>query len=170
VGRASRGISRGVNASDCFQEKLDDCLTTVPFCLDNLEHCNLINMKGIISFVALISLAVCDVSGHYIFQQFSLGATKYPVNQYIRKNSNYNSPVIDLASNDLRCNVGATGTGTDTLSVKAGDQFTFTTDTAVYHQGAISLCVSIPPLTRCWSEILMRFKVYVQSTRNSCLV
>jgi hypothetical protein len=53
----------------------------------------------------------------------------------------------DLASNDLRCNVGATGAGTDTVAVRAGDQITFTLDTAVYHQGPISVYMSRAPGT-----------------------
>jgi len=95
-------------------------------------------MKGFLSAAAL-SLAVTDVSAHYIFQQLTVAGTKYPVNQYIRKNTNYNYPVTDLTSNDLRCNVGADGATTDTLTVKAGDSFTFTSDTAVYHQGPVSM-------------------------------
>lgn len=95
-------------------------------------------MKGVFTAAAL-SLAVSEVSGHYIFQQLAIGSTKGSVYQYIRKNSNGNSPVTDLASNDLRCNVGATGSGTDTVSVKAGDSFTFTLDTPVYHQGPTSM-------------------------------
>ena len=95
-------------------------------------------MKNFISLAAL-SLAVSEVSAHYIFQQLSIGSTKYPVFEYIRQNSNYNSPVTDLTSDDLRCNVGASGASTDTVSVKAGDQFTFTLDTPVYHQGPISM-------------------------------
>jgi hypothetical protein len=97
-------------------------------------------MKNLISLAAL-SLIVGDASAHYIFQQLSIGSTKYPVYQYIRKNSNYNSPVTDLTSNDLRCNVGASGASTQTVAVNAGDQFTFTLDTPVYHQGPISMCV-----------------------------
>ena len=46
----------------------------------------------------------------------------------------------DLNSNDMRCNVGgATGGSTKTLTLKAGDSFTFSLDQAVYHQGPISL-------------------------------
>ncbi|KAK6852979.1 hypothetical protein PG995_011530 [Apiospora arundinis] len=101
-------------------------------------------MKGALG-VAALSLAVSEVSGHYIFQQLDIGSTKGSVFQYIRKNSNYNSPVTDLKSNDLRCNVGASGSGTDTVSVKAGDSFTFTTDTAVYHQGPTSIYLSKAP-------------------------
>jgi hypothetical protein len=96
-------------------------------------------MKGLLS-VAAVSLAVSEVSAHYIFQQLSTGGTKHDVFKYIRKNSNYNSPVTDLSSNDLRCNVGGgSGAGTETVTVKAGDSFTFTLDTPVYHQGPVSM-------------------------------
>lgn len=95
-------------------------------------------MKGFLGAAAL-ALAVGEASAHYIFQQLTTGGTKHDVYQYIRKNTNYNSPVTDLSSNDLRCNVGATGAGTDTVEVRAGDSFTFTTDTPVYHQGPTSM-------------------------------
>lgn len=95
-------------------------------------------MKGLLG-VAALSLAVSDVSAHYIFQQLSTGGTKHPVFKYIRQNSNYNSPVTDLSSNDLRCNVGASGANTETVTVRAGDSFTFHLDTPVYHQGPVSM-------------------------------
>ncbi|KAK3694166.1 glycoside hydrolase family 61 protein [Podospora appendiculata] len=95
--------------------------------------------------IAALSLAVSNVSAHFIFQQLSVGATKYDVFKYIRQNSNYNSPVTDLTSNDLRCNVGASGSGTATVSVAAGSQFTFTLDTPVYHQGPVSVYMSKAP-------------------------
>lgn len=50
-------------------------------------------MKITISSIASGLALASTVSGHYIFQQLSVGSTKYPVYQYIRKNSNYNSPV-----------------------------------------------------------------------------
>jgi hypothetical protein len=37
--------------------------------------------------------------------------------------------VTDLSSTDLRCNVGASGSGTSTLALSAGSDFTFTLDT-----------------------------------------
>ncbi|GAB1311490.1 hypothetical protein MFIFM68171_01700 [Madurella fahalii] len=101
-------------------------------------------MKGLLSAAAL-SLAVSDVSAHYIFQQLSVGGTTHPVFKYIRQNSNYNSPVTDLSSNDLRCNVGASGASTETVSVRAGDSFTFHLDTPVYHQGPVSIYMSKAP-------------------------
>jgi hypothetical protein len=52
---------------------------------------------------------------------------------------------LELTSNDLRCNVGASGSGTDTIAVKAGASVTFTLDTAVYHQGPVSVYMSKAP-------------------------
>lgn len=72
---------------------------------------------------------------------------KYAQYQYIRENTNYNSPVTDLTSDDLRCNVGANGSSTDTISVAAGSTVTFTLDTPVYHQGPISWYMAKAPST-----------------------
>jgi hypothetical protein len=59
--------------------------------------------------------------------------------QNIRRNTNNNSPVTSLSSNDLRCNVGgASGGSTTTVSVAAGSTVSFTADNAVYHQGPVS--------------------------------
>jgi len=91
----------------------------------------------------LVAALALGADAHYIFQTFSVGNTKTTA---VRKNTNYNSPVTSLSSNDLRCNVGgASGATTVTVPVKAGDSFTFTTDVAVYHQGPISLYMSRAP-------------------------
>jgi hypothetical protein len=101
-------------------------------------------MKFLTTVITAVALAADCIQAHYIFQQFSHGATKFPNWKYIRPNTNpswlQNGPVTDLSSTDLRCNVGGlVSNGTETLSMKAGDEFTFTLDTAVYHQGPISL-------------------------------
>jgi hypothetical protein len=99
-------------------------------------------MKFNLGLVAALSIA-SDVSAHYIFNQIEIAGKKYGVYEGIRENTNYNSPVTDLASNDLICNVGGfTGESTKVLPAKAGDSFTFTTDTAVYHNGPVSLFLS----------------------------
>ncbi len=92
----------------------------------------------------LATVLIQNVTAHYIFQQFSAGSTKYPLWKYVRRNTNpawlQNGPVTDLASKDLRCNVGGeVSNGTETITMKAGDEFTFTLDTAVYHIGPTSL-------------------------------
>ncbi|EJT72853.1 endoglucanase II [Gaeumannomyces tritici R3-111a-1] len=103
-------------------------------------------MKGFFSLAAVLSLAVGDVSAHYIFQQFTAGGTKFPTYQHIRKNTNYNSPVTSLSSPDLRCNEGGlNGGSTSIVDIKAGDSFTFSLDTPVYHQGPISVYMSKAP-------------------------
>lgn len=103
-------------------------------------------MKTFTAAAALATLLTAHgVSAHYVFQQLSVAGTEYPVFKYIRKNSNMNSPVTDLSSPDLRCNEGATGAGTETVAVKAGDSFTFSLDTPVYHQGPVSLYMSKAP-------------------------
>jgi len=101
------------------------------------------------TFVA-VALAVEGAAAHYIFQQFGVGGQKYPLWKYVRKNTNpswlQNGPVTDLSSKDLRCNVGGlVSNGTETLTVKAGDEFTFYLDTAVYHIGPTSLYMSKAP-------------------------
>ena len=91
--------------------------------------------------VALSALA-SQASAHYIFEYLD----SYGQYQYIRRNTNMNSPVTDLASNDLRCNVGGeTANGTTTVSVAAGSSHTFTADIAVYHQGPVSFYMSAAP-------------------------
>ncbi|KAI1081235.1 glycoside hydrolase family 61 protein [Whalleya microplaca] len=103
-------------------------------------------MRNFVATVATAALAAQGASAHYIFQALSKGTAKGTPYEFVRRNTNYNSPVTDLASNDLRCNVGgATGGNTSTVEMNAGDPFTFTLDTAVYHQGPISLYMSKAP-------------------------
>ncbi|KAK4223754.1 glycoside hydrolase [Podospora fimiseda] len=102
------------------------------------------------AIIATLATLNTTVSAHYIFQQFSAGGTKYPAWKYVRRNSNpawlQNGPVTDLNSKDLRCNVGGeVSNGTETITMKAGDEFTFTLDTAVYHAGPVSLYMSKAP-------------------------
>lgn len=73
-------------------------------------------MKTFNSLVVAL-LAVSPVTAHYRFNKLNNNA----IFQYIRENTSNNSPVTDLASNDLRCNTGAKGDGTATTAVKAGD-------------------------------------------------
>lgn len=105
-------------------------------------------MRSCTAIVAGLALLAEGINAHYIFQQFTYGGVKYPVGKYIRPNTNYNSPVTDVTSNDLRCNVGGgSGASTDTIVVSAGSSFSFTTDTAVYHQGPLSIYMAKAPTT-----------------------
>ncbi|KAI0107142.1 glycoside hydrolase family 61 protein [Nemania sp. FL0031] len=105
-------------------------------------------MRSIFKTLAIAALAAPTVSGHYIFQSLAKGTGKGTPYQYVRHNTNMNSPVTDLSSKDMRCNVGgATGGSTSTLALNAGDQFTFSLDQALYHQGPVSLYMSKAPTT-----------------------
>ena len=100
-------------------------------------------MKLLGSAALAVALA-SQASAHYIFDSFDHG----PTYQYIRQNTNNNSPVTDLTSDDLRCNVGGeTGGSTQTVTVAAGSTHTFTADIAVYHQGPVSFYMSKAPTT-----------------------
>ncbi|KAG8806570.1 hypothetical protein FRC18_006030 [Serendipita sp. 400] len=100
------------------------------------------------TFFACLSFALAlipNVAAHYRFNSLIVGGQSSPEYKYIRKNSNFNSPVTDVTSNDLRCNVGATGTGTETATVAAGDTVGFALDTPVYHQGVLNVYMSKAP-------------------------
>ncbi|KAJ4415382.1 hypothetical protein N0V82_007377 [Gnomoniopsis sp. IMI 355080] len=99
-------------------------------------------MKAVLSLAAVL-LAASPAAAHYRWQQLDNNA----VWQYVRESTNNNSPVTDLASDDLRCNVGTSGDGVNTTTVKAGDSFTFALDIAVYHQGPITAYMSKAPST-----------------------
>ncbi|KAI1302053.1 glycoside hydrolase family 61 protein [Xylaria venustula] len=105
-------------------------------------------MKIHITIIPFATLVVQRVSGHYIFETLTKGNAKGTPYEFVRHNTNMNSPVTDLSSKDLRCNVGcATGGNTSTLALNAGDAFTFSLDQAVYHQGPVSLYMSKAPGT-----------------------
>jgi hypothetical protein len=104
-------------------------------------------MKVLATCGAVLALAT-QVSSHYIFETFTANGVTNPAYTYVRKNTNYNSPVTDLTSNDLRCNVGGeSGANTSTVAVKAGAAVAFTSDVAVYHDGPISVYMAKAPST-----------------------
>ncbi|KAH8805901.1 glycosyl hydrolase family 61-domain-containing protein [Xylogone sp. PMI_703] len=105
-------------------------------------------MKTFTSLSLGLSALVGQTYGHYIFERFTYGGVEFPVYQYIRPNTNYNSPVTDLTSDDLRCNQGGeSGAGTEIITVQAGQPFSFTADTAVYHDGPLSMYMAKAPTT-----------------------
>ena len=59
----------------------------------------------------------------------------------MRQNTNYNSPVTDVTSNDIRCNTGtqASAASTHIGTVSAGTTVGLALDQATYHPGVASL-------------------------------
>lgn len=69
--------------------------------------------------------------------------------QYVRQNTNANSPITDVTSNDIRCNAGGldSGASTSTASVTAGATVGFALDQAIFHPGPINVYLSKAPST-----------------------
>jgi hypothetical protein len=62
----------------------------------------------------------------------------------VRKNTNYNSPVTDVTSADIKCNAGGltSGTTTNTATVVAGTTIGMALDQSIYHPGPITVMLS----------------------------
>lgn len=78
-------------------------------------------MKGICSAAAVAALLQA-ASAHYIFSNLIVDGNYTGTYEYVRKNTNNNSPLTDPTSTDFRCNTGAQGNAasTKTYSVAAG--------------------------------------------------
>lgn len=78
------------------------------------------------------------------------GSTVTSPYQYVRQNTNYNSPVTDVKSLDLRCNQGGldSASSTQTAIVQAGSTVGVALDQAIYHPGVVnglySYIITIP--------------------------
>jgi hypothetical protein len=82
-------------------------------------------------------LALADTAfAHYRWTKLIANGATTSDYQYVRLNTNYNSPVTDVTSNDIRCNTGtqANAAKTSTLSVAAGSTVGLGLDQAIYHQ------------------------------------
>jgi len=98
------------------------------------------------SLAALAAVAALSQSAlaHYRWTSLIVGGVTTPAYHYVRQNTNYNSPVTDVTSDDLRCNTGslAAGPSTYTASVAAGATVGFALDQAIYHPGPINVYMS----------------------------
>lgn len=50
-------------------------------------------MKNVVALIATAALAAQGASAHYIFQTLAKGTAKGVPYEYVRRNTNYNSPV-----------------------------------------------------------------------------
>ncbi|KAL1704183.1 glycoside hydrolase family 61 protein, partial [Schizophyllum commune] len=67
--------------------------------------------------------------------------------EYVRQNTNNNSPVEDLTGTDMRCNVGGleSGASTSTYEVAAGSKVGFKADQAAFHPGPAGIYLGQVP-------------------------
>ncbi|KAI5788982.1 family 61 glycoside hydrolase [Peziza echinospora] len=99
----------------------------------------------------LLSLSVASAallqvaSAHYRFTSLIVNGQVTSPYQYVRQNTNMNSPVYP-PSNDLRCNTGgASGSNTQTATVAAGSTVGFALDQAIFHIGPTIAYISKAP-------------------------
>lgn len=86
----------------------------------------------------LVAAALAQTSmAHYIFNKLIVNDKYTGEYEYVRKNSNMNSPVTDVTSKDLVCNAGGLDTGADTstYTVAPGDKVGFGVDIPIIHPG-----------------------------------
>jgi len=99
-------------------------------------------MKSIFTYVSAAVALVDVVSAHYRFTSLIVNGQKTADYLYVRENTNYNSPVTSLSSNDIRCNTGTSGAGTSTATVAAGSTIGFALDQSIYHPGPLQIYIS----------------------------
>ncbi|KAF5353531.1 hypothetical protein D9756_007834 [Leucocoprinus leucothites] len=87
--------------------------------------------------LSLVSLAVLSqtVSAHYIWNTLIAGSTTSTA--AVRQPQN-NSPVTDVTSNDIRCNVSPSA-ASEVVDVAAGSTIGFKLDNTIYHQGPAAI-------------------------------
>jgi len=93
-------------------------------------------MKTFASFLTLVGA----VQAHYTFPALIHGSTTTSDWQYVRQWTGYetNDPVLDVTSEDIRCNVGASEkSASGILSYTAGSQLGFTVAPDIYHPGPL---------------------------------
>ncbi|KAL4249399.1 Endo-beta-1,4-glucanase D [Abortiporus biennis] len=121
-----------------------------------LQHRQFLQGTGIVSTLqtmkpsTLVPLALAlvpSVTAHYRWTSLVAGSTVTTPYQYVRQNTNYNSPVTDVTSTDLRCNVGGlqSAASTQTDIVSAGSVVGLALDQPIYHPGVINVYMAKAP-------------------------
>lgn len=102
-------------------------------------------------FTALLAAAALIPSAfaHYNFESLIVNGEATEPYQYVRRTKNANSPVEDVTSLDMVCNVGGidadTMAATETKTVKAGDQLGFKVNAELGHPGPQAVYMSKAP-------------------------
>ncbi|SJL14875.1 related to cellulose binding protein CEL1 [Armillaria ostoyae] len=101
-------------------------------------------MKVAFTFASLALLSGFQAaSAHYIWTTLVAGDT---VSNAAVRQPQSNSPVLDVTSDDITCNVSPAD-ATATVSVAAGDIIGFQLDNTIYHQGPAALYLGKAPST-----------------------
>jgi hypothetical protein len=93
------------------------------------------------SLVSLLLASANTAFAHYRWRNFVANSTITGDYYYVRQNTNYNSPVQDVTSNDIRCNTGTQSYASSTHLgyVQAGSSVGFALDQPIYHAGVAAI-------------------------------
>lgn len=97
-------------------------------------------MKSTALITALLASANTAFA-HYRWTNLVANGSTTADYYYVRQNTNYNSPVTDVTSNDIRCNTGtqASAASTHLGYVQAGSTVGLALDQPIYHAGVASI-------------------------------
>ncbi|KAI0041428.1 lytic polysaccharide monooxygenase [Auriscalpium vulgare] len=104
-------------------------------------------MKASLALVSVALAFVPSALAHYRFTSLVAGSTVTDPYVYVRQNTNYNTPVTDVTSTDLRCNVGglASAANTSTYTVSSGETVGLALDQPIYHPGVVNVYLAKAP-------------------------
>ncbi|KAH8599380.1 cellulose-growth-specific protein [Bisporella sp. PMI_857] len=101
-------------------------------------------MKAFMGLLIAAGGLVEFAAAHYRITSLIVNGQKTADYLYVRQNTNYNSPVTAVTSDDIRCNTGglASGPSTSTAAVTAGSTIGFALDQSIFHPGPLQVYIS----------------------------
>ncbi|KAK1579255.1 family 61 glycosyl hydrolase [Colletotrichum navitas] len=101
-----------------------------------------------VAFLAAAAI-VPQAMAHYVFPALIVNGEETARYEYVREAKNSNSPVTDVTSDGLVCNIGGNDASvlakTKTKAVKAGDELGFTAESDISHPGPLAVYMSKAP-------------------------
>ncbi|TDZ36959.1 Endo-beta-1,4-glucanase D [Colletotrichum spinosum] len=101
--------------------------------------------SGFLSVAALVSSA----AAHYVFPTLIVNGEQTERYEFVREAKNSNSPVTDVTSDGIICNIGGNDADvlakTKTKEVKAGDELGFIVENDMGHPGPLAVYLSKAP-------------------------
>ncbi|KAK1961830.1 hypothetical protein LY78DRAFT_617003, partial [Colletotrichum sublineola] len=124
------------------------------------------------SFALLAAAAIVpQAMAHYVFSSLIVNGEETERYEFVREAKNSNSPVTDVTSDGIVCNIGGNDADvlakTKTKAVKAGDELGFGVESEIGHPGPLAVYLSKAP-----SDVASYkgdgswFKVYELTTSN----
>ncbi|KAF9771227.1 hypothetical protein IL306_011145 [Fusarium sp. DS 682] len=106
-------------------------------------------MRSSFSTALAIVAALPTAFAHYNFDALIVNGEVTKPYEYVRKTTNYNSPITDVTSKDIICNAGGLDkdirAATKTHKVSPGDEVGFTVASEMGHPGPLAVYMSKAP-------------------------